>query len=92
MTQRWLGAPIAAAQELLECVSEIARAEAVNKRIRSRVAVSKPEEEVEENHWRALTTESLGKVDGKKRRPADHEATDDNTNCFGSFLLLVEAA
>lgn len=92
MTQRRLGAPVAATKELLERVAEIARTQTVDERIRCRVAVTEPEENVEEYGRRALTTERLGQVDGEEWSPADHEATDDDAHCFGSFLLLVETS
>ena len=47
MAQRRLGALVAAAQELLERVAKVARAQAVDERVRRRVAVAEPEEDVE---------------------------------------------
>jgi len=104
VTQRRLRTSVATTQELLERVAEVTRAQTVDERICCRVAVTEPEEDVEENGRRALTTERLGQVerfdqverlgqvDSEERRPADHEATDNDTNCLGGFLLLVETA
>jgi len=92
VAQRRLRSPVAAAQELLERVAEVARTQAVDERIRCRVAVAEPEENVEENLGRTLATERLGQVDGEERRPADDETTDDDADCLGGFLLFVETA
>ena len=70
----------AAAQQFGERVAEIARAQAVDERIGGRVAVAEPEEDVEENRRRAVTTERLGQVD-----TADDDVVvvvDDDDDCL----------
>jgi len=63
VAQRRLGAPVPAAQELLERVAEVLGAQSVDERISGRVAVAEPEEEIEEERRRTVTTERLGQVD-----------------------------
>ena len=92
MTQRWLGAPVTATQELLERVAEIFRTQTIDERICCRVAVAEPEENIEEDDRSTVTTECFGKIDSEEWSPTDHEATDNNADCFSGFLLLVKTA
>ena len=92
MAQRRLGAPVAAAQELLERVAEVLGAQSVDERIVGRVAVAEPEEDAEQERRGAVSTERLGEIDGEERSPADHETADDDAHRFSRLLLLVETA
>jgi len=59
VTQRRLGASVAAAQELLERVAEVLGAQSVDERVGGRVAVAEPEEDGKQERRSALPTERL---------------------------------
>jgi len=89
--QRQATSLAAAAQQLGERVAEIARAQAVDERVRRRVDVAEPEEHGEQSARRvAGRTDGAEQVDGEERRPADDEAADDDADRLGGLRLAVE--
>lgn len=75
----------------LEGVAELLREKCVKDGINSRIAVSEPEEDREDEGGRARAAERTQQIHGEEGQPTENESANDYCQSFGGFCLHSEA-